>query len=307
MPFTQTPEFQSGILPFLIALVGAAVLRLVGGQRGWLPVALVLPIGFLATYWAVEGIAAFPPVASKQKVFYLAAGAGLAGLMLHLARAGAKTTIAVGIGWAVVALIWLSERQIAGADTTLIATLVALAAASGIVFATLTSAGRAPQPTGTESTGAASSGMGALQPGIALMVAAFAAGLISLQGAFIGMAQLSVAVGALLGGFLLVAWIIYLRRGATIPFGPLGVLGLGGSWLACVYVMVLFAGQVNVWALALLLATFLLVPLAARLPSARPGVVGRGLQTILFGAVVALPAIAAAIWVLATAAESSGY
>lgn len=312
MPFLQTPEFQSGILPFLTALVGTFLFALVvrtSGNRpsaaGW--TAIILPTGFLLTYWVLEGIAGFPPVASKQKVFYLAALATAAGLVLHLAGARTRAVTAAGLVWSLVALVWLTERQIGSAGLSLIVTLVILAAASVVVFAALGAADRAPATGTAEATDGATHHPGALQPGGGLMVAAFAAGIVSLQGAFIGMAQLSVAVGALLGGYLLVAWILYLAAGRAMRFGPFGIIGLGGAWLACVYVMVLFAGQMNLWALALILLTFLLIPVAARLRSRRDGALGRALQPVFFGAIVAVPAIAAAIWVLATGAESSGY
>jgi len=292
MPFVETPEFQSGILPFLIGLVGTIILAAVARLRGVGWVSIVLPVGYLLTYWAVEGIPGFLPVASKQKVFYLVLLAGVLAMLLHAMGASRRFVIGAGVIWSAVALVWLTERQIASADASLIITLIVLLLLSALILFLLSG----------EQEGA-----GALQPGAALLVAGFAAGIVSLQGAFIGMAQLSIAIGALLGGYLLVAFGIFLRSGGTFRFGPLGALGLGAAWLAGVYVMVLFADRVNRWALLLVAASFLLMPLASRLRSTRPGALGRAVQVILFGAIVAIPSIGAAIWVLATGTADSGY
>jgi len=81
----QNPVFQTVVAPFTVALILAAVLRLVGGSGcGAAIMGIAIAVGFLVGYGLFEGVPSFPPLASKQKVFYLAALGGLVGLALDL-------------------------------------------------------------------------------------------------------------------------------------------------------------------------------------------------------------------------------
>ena len=302
----QDPAVQGGVIPFALGLALTVVLRFGGGAaQGARFAPLALGLAFLAAYWVLEGIAPFPPVASKQKIFYLAILAVAAGLALEATGASRKATVAVAIAFPLIALLWLAQRPLFGAPTlALIVKLAILYAASLLVFWRLDAASRAGH--GARDDTAHTEPAAGLRAPSMLLVSAFAAGIISLFGAFIGLAQLSIATGAILGGYMLVNYLLSVRAGTAFPFGPIGVIGVGGAWLVCVYVMTLYGQSVNKGVLAGLLLGFLLDPIARRARVGR-ATAARVLNPLFYGAIVAIPAVIAAAAVLATAEPDSGY
>jgi hypothetical protein len=298
--FWQSPEVQGGVIPFATALVLALAIRLAGGQT-WGPRLAILgaALGFLAAYWLLESVT-WPAVSAKQKVFWLAALAVLLGVLLEVAGGRRAGTLVVAHLFPLVALLWLAWRQIErGPSSELLIALVALYVASLVVVWMLDSAMSSHDHD-------ARHGGGHVNAAALLLLAGFAAGAISLFGAEIGMAQLSVAIGAVMGGVLLPSYLLYLARGEALKFGPIGIVGVGGAWLTCVYVMVLYGSSVSFPALAVLLLTFLL-NIAARRIRVGESAAARLLEPVLYGAIVAIPAVAAVVYVVLTAEPETGY
>ena len=299
--FWDSPEVQGGIVPFAVSLLLVVAIRLAGGRDAgsrWAVIAV--PLAFLLAYALLESIA-WPAVASKQKVFYIAVLALIIGLVVALAGAS-KTMVLAGAGvFALVSLIWLAIRTLgSGPSIGDLITLVVLLLVSVFLAWRLRAA---------ENHGGGhdeSDRRGRIHAPAILLVLSFAAGLISLAGAFIGMAQLAIGLGAILGAFLLISFVFYVRGQEPLPFGALGTLAAGGALLACLYVMVLFAGAVSRPALAILLLAIPADSVARRLRFGT-GTRARIVEPVGYGAVIATPAVAAVIFAFATAESESGY
>jgi hypothetical protein len=290
-----SPEFLGGVVPFGVALVVAIALRALGLRT----LAIVgVPVAFLAAYYLVIPVG-WPAIQPQVQAFFLAAGALLLGLVaaaLGLARA---LIWIVGILFAVGALAWLVFRLVTAGtpSVTMIVTLVALVLAAGLILWSLTIVE-------TNDLGEDGDDAKAIFPAAMLLVASFSLGIISLSN-YISGAQAAIALGAALGGYLLVSFILFVFSGTALRFGPIGRLGAGGAFLAVLFVTVLFS-EPNKIALGILMLVFVAGPLIRGL-TVRAGAFGRFLTAILFGAIVAIPAAAAAAFVLLTAAPSSGY
>ena len=303
--FWQSPEVQGGGIPFVVALLLVVAVRVVGGREagGRFAVAAV-PAVFLVAYALLEPVS-WPPVASKQKVFYIAALALAAGVGAALLKAGRAPTLAITAAFAVIALGWLAIRTLsAGPAFGDLATLVILILASVFLVWRLLAA--ETEPTGTAEPDGIEDRRRWIHAPAVLLVLSFAAGLISLAGAFIGMAQLAIGLGAILGGYLLVSYVGFVRSDEPLRFGVIGAIGAGGAWLTCVYVMVLFAGAVSRPALAILILAVLADPIARKVRIAN-GRQARIVQPILHGAIVAVPAVAAVVYAFAMADSEPGY
>jgi len=298
--FWQSPEVQGGIIPFTAALLLCLAVRLAGGsERGPRLAVIAVPLGFILAYILLEPVA-WPAVASKQKVIYIAVLALVIGAAAAVRNAGRGMALAGAGAFAAASLIWLAIRGLsAGPSFGDLATLVILLAVSVFLVWRLLAA-ESPVLDDPEDM------RGSIHAPAMLLLLSFAAGLISLAGAFIGMAQLAIALGAVLGAFLLISYVSYFRSGRALRFGQIGALGAGGAWLACLYVMVLFAGAVSRPALAILLLVLIADPLARKIRFSQ-GTAARIVEPVLYGAIVAVPAVAAVVYGFAMAESSSGY
>ena len=299
----QDPAVATGGLPLVGAFVLAIVIRFgtgptIGGRFAIFGVALV----FLAALWLIEGPPPFPPVASKQKFIYIAGAAIAIGAVLDLAGASRTATKSFAALIPLAAVLWLAEPKLrAGVDVELVLRLLAmwLAGVFGLWFleyATQTEHLRANE----------AEAKGGLHAPLLLMVAALAAGAISFLGAFIGMAQVSVAIGAGLGGFMVANYLLFLATGRSLQFGAMGVVGLGATWFAAVYVMALYGGKVDTVALAVLFAV-LVADLFARRVRLGRGIGARIVEPVAYGAIVVLPAIIAVGLAYAGYSPGPGY
>ena len=298
--FWQSPEIQGGVIPFAVAMAAALVIRLVCGREwGGRLAILAAGIAFLVAYGILESIT-WPTVSSKQKVFWLAGIALVLGLAMEMRGGGRVGALIVAHLFPIGALGWLAwQKIISGPSQELLITLVLLYLGSLVVIWMLVTATPARRQESRI-------GCGRINSPAMLMLVGFAAGVISITGAEIGMAQLSVAIGAVLAGVLVPSYLLYVARGEAFKFGPIGVIGLGGAWMTCIYVMVLFGSSVSLIALAILLLTFLM-NIAARRIRFGDGRVARFIEPVLFGALVAIPAVVAVAYVVLTAEPDSGY
>ena len=288
----QNPAVQGGVIPFIFGLVLLLALR--WGSGRW--AALAPALAFVVAYWVLEGIAPFPPVASKQKLMYLAWGALALGVVLEVARAGQWPVRIVAAIFTALAAVWLAWNKLkAGPDGALVLELVLLWAGGTLVLWLLDGASRHRE-----------AARGGLHPPSLLLVAGFAGGFVALLGAFIGFAQMSIATGAILGAYMLVNYAIYVKSGNAPAFGPMGTIGLGGAWVSGAFIAVLFGGNVNAGAIAVLIAVFLADLIGRQLPSGA-GIRGRILTPLAYGLIAVVPAAVAVIWAWATSASGEGY
>jgi len=299
----QDPAVQGGVLPFIFGLVFVFAFRGLGGAPGGRRWAILgAALAFLPAYLILEGVAPFPPVASKQKLMYLAIVAIALGFVLEIGVAGRVAVRVLAALYAAGALAWLAANTLSRGPSTMDwIELAVLWVAGTLVLWFLDQAAR---PDGGDRDDESTRG-GVHAPSL-LLVAALAGGAVSLLGAFIGFAQLSIAIGAIFGAFMLVNYVGYVRTGQTLGFGPIGVLGAGGAWLAGVYIAALFGGDVDPWALGCLALIFPADQIARRL-SVGPSVGGRAMEPLIYGVIVAIPAIAAVIVAAQNMPAQSGY
>lgn len=298
----QDPAVLGGYIPLALGLVLALLIRQTGGQTGGLRwTVLAICIAWLIAYWILEGVR-WPAVASKQKIFYIVAIAFAVGWALEAARPRHVWLLGASLLAPALAVYWIAARSLASAqDTSTLLLVVALWLASVIVLWRLAANSRA-EATPSEGVGDRS---GLFSPS-ALLVAALGAGVVYLNGAEIGLTQLNIALGAILGMYMLVNYIGFVATGRSLNFGPVGVIGGGMIWLVCAYIGVLFGSSVSRISMAVLVGCFVLDPVARRLRLG-DGRAGRVIQPFLYGLVVALPAIAAVIWSFVVAPPPSDY
>jgi hypothetical protein len=283
---------RSAVVPFAVALAVAMSVRLAGGREfGHRLAALGIGAGFFAAYYLIQsGVPAFPPAATSQKVFYVAA-AGLAlGVILDIAgltRAGGHLfALLLPVG----ALYWLRQNQIAaGPGAALIATLAVLFLVSIVVYWRQAASARgADQPEASSA---------ALFPPLQVLVAAFGLGGIALLGISLGYGSLALALTAATGGYLLASYLAHLLSGRAFGYGATGAFGGGGIWLALGYGATFEADApiklVLLGAVALaFFADFFARPIALQAPFGA-GAFARLARPILYGIVVGIPPAAA--------------
>ncbi len=295
----QNPIVLGALVPFFLSWVGSAVLRLVLGPALG-PRYAVAAVGpsFLITYWLLLGIPVFPPPASIQKVFYLAVLAWGAGLVIDLTHTERAMGHLLSYVFPVTALLWLGWRLITGgAAAGDVVAMVALYAAAILVFWRVAATAR--------SADVEADARYALWPAILVMVAAMASGFVAVIGASASLAQLALALGFATGGYLFWNYVAYVRGGQTFNFGATGAFGAAGIWLVLLDMMTLFATRVSRWALLLAVLVF-----AADLVVRRVALEGhwaRWLNPVLYGVLVALPAVAAVLVATVTADPGSEY
>ncbi len=282
------PVGQTAIVPFAIGFLLAVILRIAGGRLA----ALGIGAAFVAAYYMIHnGVPAFPPAATAQKMFYVAA-AGLAlGVVLDLAGAARSGGHLFAFVVPIAALAWMRWPQLmAGPGGALIATLVVLFLASIVVYWRQAASSR-----GSDTDEASSA---ALFPAIQVLVAGIGLGGIALLGISLAFGSLAMALAAGAGGYLLVSYVVHLFGGRGLAYGATGAFGGGGIWLALAYAAVFAADApvkvalIGVVALAFLL-DFVARPLALLVAASGSPAAARFAQPIAYGALVAIPPAAA--------------
>jgi hypothetical protein len=286
----QNPAVQVGLLPFAVAFVLVVAIRFGGGARLGPRFAMLGPcVALVAAYWVLEGQPPFPPVGSMQKLPYLIVLAIGAGVALDAAGAGRTTVKGVAALFTAATVLWLAQRKLlAGPDIAFILRLLVLWVAGVVTLWLLEHAAQTATLRGENAEA-----KGGLNAPALLMVAAFATAAVSLFGGFSGMALLTVAIGAALGAFVLVGYLLFVFSGRTLAFGAMGVIGLGGAWISGIYVAALFGGDVDKVALAVLAAVFV-ADLFARRVRLGDGAGARITEPLLYGIIIILPAAVAA-------------
>ncbi len=201
---------------------------------------IVVAVMTLVIYVLLEGVPKIPPVSSKHKIAVLLFVAPV----LIVALSGLKIPLSLTVGVILVAgLAWLGQNRLADAAAwpRFLALLVPLAA---VIWS-----GQSDKPDQRD----------ALLWPVTLLVFALGASILSLLGAYIGLAQLLGALAAWLGGYVLYHYCALLFRGsADSPFFAGATLWAAVSAILSVhFASGLFAPSANSLALACLGLVFL--------------------------------------------------
>jgi hypothetical protein len=287
------PVGQMAIVPFAVGFLLALVVRIAGGfVWGQRLAAIGIGAAFLAAYYLIHnGVPAFPPAATAQKMFYVATASFALGVVLDLAGATRSGGHLFAFIVPLAALAWMRWPQLAaGPGGALIATLVVLFLASVVVYWRQAASAR-----GADTDEASSA---ALFPAIQVLVASIGLGGIALLGISLAFGSLSIALAAGAGGHLLVSYLLHLVSGRGLGYGATGAFGAGGIWLALAYAAVFAADAplkiVLIGVVALAFAVdFVARPLALLVAASGSPGAARLLQPLAYGIVAAIPPAAA--------------
>ncbi len=293
MELLQNPLFQAAVAPLLLCLVVAALSRLVLSSLA-LCLGLGVAAGFLTAYVLMEGLPPFPPPASKQKLFWLVAFGGLAGLVLDLAGAGRRWRWAALVLFPCGCLVWFAWRQLGtGPEAGLLLSL-ALLAVGGMVF--------------LGAVEIAGERYGPLAACASLVVSGAATSGVALLGSSVSLAQLGGALAAAVGAAAAWLYLGLLTGRGEGGFGTTLLLVGGGALVALSGVLGLYTPQLSHPALALLVLAPVAVVLTGSWLQGRGGV-GPRLVPLILGLAAAVPAMLAlaVAWLSAEPASSYGY
>jgi hypothetical protein len=287
------PVGQMAIVPFAVGFLLALIVRIVGGYVwGQRLAALGIGAAFLVSYYLIhDGVPAFPPAATAQKMFYVAAASFALGVLLDLAGAARSGGHLFAFLVPLAALLWMRWPQITSdLSGGLVATLIVLFLASIIVYWRQAAAAR-----GSDTEEASSA---ALFPAIQVLVGGIGLGGIALLGISLAFGSLAMALAAGAGGYLLVSYLVHLVAARGLGYGATGAFGAGGVWLAIAYAAVFAADApvklvlIGVAALAFAL-DFIARPLALLVAASGAPGAARLLQPLAYGIIVAIPPAAA--------------
>jgi len=269
------PAVQVGLAPFAVALALGLAAQAFGAARF---MGLAIGAGFLVAYGLFEGVADFPPPASKQKVFYLVAFGLAAGLAIDLAGRSVWVARAAIVGFPLACALWLAWRRLGGDPS-----LDFLAALAGYWIGAAIFLARLAQLGAREGPACA---------GAVLIAAALAASGVAALGSSISLALLAAAVAAATGGATLWSYGAWLLKGQAGAFGQAALLGGGGALVALAGVMTLYAPQTSKVALVLIVLVAF-ADLAVRPLSGGTGMLARASRPVIHGVLAAIPALAA--------------
>lgn len=277
--FLNNPIFAASLLPLVVAVAVAGMIRLAGGPgRGAVLADAAIGLGVLAVFVAVFHAVPFLDPVSNRAIGEVAVMGLVLGAALALKRPSPELQRMIALAAPAAILFWLGGLRLLHQPWRELLVTALLALGGSAVFARLDRArGRGMDPL-----------VLLLVASVGLAGTAFFAGSASL-------AQLAGGIAAATGGFLVWNWPV-----ARWHFGPMGLLAGGGAFFAVAATLALRMPQPPLWSLALLVAVFFAEPLAARLrrgwPSGGRGTVAllsRALAPLVLGLVAALPAFGA--------------
>ncbi len=280
------------VTPLLVVIflfVGLRLLIGALGHRDRLSAAtFAVPVGFLVGYFLILGGPQFPPIAAQQKIFWVALAGALIGLGLDIAgsRVPRWVTILTCFLWPAAIVAWLGLEAVQNIDyAEAERNLMLYAPLAGVVGTWLAGVIGLLQLRRTRPETQRD-----LATPIMLVIAAAGAGALALSFDTGSTAQLSFALAAATGGFLLVNYGTLLWKPELIaPAGWTMVLGAGGALIAVVLSLGLTT-KTSFWALAFLLPIFFADMFWAGRPK-RNHIVARILRPILLFATALIPAM----------------
>jgi hypothetical protein len=270
----------------LVPMLCGMAISALGAGSSIRPVALtafLLPLTAALASVMIEGFPALPPVAAKQKLPVILSAAGLVFAFLAVAvkdRAGRSVVAAVTVLSLAAPAWWLGRNVLAANQTKAITLAVVLVIIAVELYLVSIRKSRTEQPA-------------SLSLPAAVLASVIATAITALSGGYIGMGQMSGAVAAVVGGWILVRFVAFLR-GNDSAFRTSGMSAFAFVWTGAAMIMmtVLFAPAASTSALA-----FSVLPVAAFLLF-RNASVGferqpRFLRPLISGALMAAPAIVA--------------
>lgn len=273
--FLNNPIFAASLLPLVVAVAVAGMIRLAGGPgRGAVLADAAIGLGVLAVFVAVFHAVPFLDPVSNRAIGEVAVMGLVLGAALALKRPSPELQRMIALAAPAAILFWLGGLRLLHQPWRELLVTALLALGGSAVFARLDRArGRGIDPLVLLLVVAS----------VGLAGTAFFAGSASLV-------QLAGGIAAATGGFLVWNWPV-----ARWHFGPMGLLAGGGAFFAVAATLALRMPQPP-----LLVAVFFAEPLAARLrrgwPSGGRGTVAllsRALAPFVLGLVAALPAFGA--------------
>lgn len=277
------PAIQSGALPLAVALCFAAVL---GSSRASRLAGLAVAVGFGSAYVATFGWPPFPPNTSSQKILYIAVLAAVLGLCVDHWRVNFTRRVALTVGLVVLATVWVAWRKMWVAPS-LDHVLALLVIGGGALAAYAT--GRTRKDLS--------------DPIVTTLVVCLAFAGLAFLGASASIAQNAAAIGAALGGVMVLNW-------------PTRRFGLSASArlvpvviLTALAAQVVFFTQAPAWALALLLPTLFADRITDRcVPADSPRTaLVRPVILAIISILMVAPAIGAAWYISVSSAPGGGY
>lgn len=274
------------LLPLLMGIAVAAVcvaLDRSSPGRSAAAMALLMPVAVAVAAVTIEGLPPIPPVAARHKLpVILLAGAVVFLLLSLMFREPRHRAVNALLSLATFAIpAWWLGRNVIAADPAKAALLVIVLVIM-VIVATLVSTSR--------STSGFNGRWQASALPIAAMLTAIATAICAVTGGYIGMAQFNGAVAALIGGWVLVAYIRHLR-GENRAFYLDGIAALSLVWTVALGVImtVLFSPEASSIALVLsILPLATAVVLIAR--KLEFAAIPRFAQPLVSGAIVSIPA-----------------
>ncbi len=257
----NNPAFQSGLLPFLVALGVAWGLR----GRGWVWSGLGFAVGYFASVYVVMGMPQWP-LTSARKIVVLGAAAVLLGLLLDGLAVSRRGAVVVAVVTALGAAAWLVWPVAARREGMEFWTLPGVATLYAAWLSASMAALRGRPP----------------QAALAALMLGLGTGLSAILGASALLGQLGIAVAAAAG-----AGVLLLLMGRPLDLGyshalPAALLSALTGIAAIVYASLPWYS----------LAPLVLAPLLVRIPLAGSSAGWRG---IILPGLMALPAAAAAV------------
>jgi hypothetical protein len=277
----QNPAFQSGILPFVAALLFVgAILKLAGPSLGGRLAICGAAAAVLLSYCLVFSLPAFPPRSASQKLGYLIALSVLLSVLIACKPELTRTWRIVVAVVVVLGLAWIAESKIKQGQV-----LVPLLVLAGTAVALALLFWARDKP---------------VEVGATALVAAFSLVGIAFLAPSASLAQMALAMASALGGFLLWTWpkprLAFAEAGAMAIAAPL-------IWLAG---QTALYSKANAGALAIVPAIAMAPFLRQRLFGA-PDRQSDALRPIVTGLCAAVLAAIALLIAYLTRSTLSGY
>ena len=285
----MNPGVQSSLIPLLSSLaIMGLIRRLPTGAHQFLGLSVLA--GFLVASYVTFGLPVAVPVASGQKIVYIAIISGGLGLFAQIFLRSGRFLVLTSFFGIILSFLWIGWKKIlAPVSVDHFGALLILACCGLAAYKVLSVRHRNADDTNNN------------DDLVVLAVVSIAIALNAFMGASASIAQNSGALAASLGAIILHNWIgINVQLGPVTRFVPLIILP---ALLAQIH----YFTKANMWPLALLLLAFFTGNLAHRfVPLSIQK--SRFMRPIIIGSISTIPAIASAVmsWAFLPVA-ASGY
>jgi hypothetical protein len=272
----MNPGVQSSLIPLLSSLaIMGLIRRLPTGAHQFLGLSVLA--GFLVASYVTFGLPVAVPVASGQKIVYIAIISGGLGLVAQIFLRSGRFLVLTSFFGIILSFLWIGWKKIlAPVSIDHFGALLILAGCGLAAYKVLSVRHRNADDTNDN------------DDLVVLAVVSIAIALNAFMGASASIAQNSGALAASLGAIILHNWIgINVQLGPVTRFVPLIILP---ALLAQIH----YFTKANMWPLALLLLAFFTGNLAHRfVPLSIQK--SRFMRPIIIGSISTIPAIASAV------------